>query len=192
MNRGYWILFGAVLTFTSAWAGLVYLPYTQLGDRDPFRPDEPDSVSRGRRVYQANGCIYCHSQQVRPAGFGVDLKRGWGERRSLPEDYVGQWPVMLGTMRTGPDLSNVGRRYGDDWQHRHLYNPRMMTPGSIMPSFRFLYRETIDAEDGALELQGDWARADAKFIVPTEDAVALVAYLASLKQTRIEGSQYGQ
>src|SRR5438874_6117582 len=67
-------------------------------------------VARGARVYAANGCIYCHSQQVRADYAGSDIDRKWGERRSAPRDYIFERPVELGKMRMGPDLSNIGHR----------------------------------------------------------------------------------
>ena len=96
----------------------------------------------GEQVYARNGCIYCHSQQVRPEGFGADFERGWGPRRTVARDYLYNRRVMLGTMRTGPDLANIGARQpSKSWHHLHLYNPQITSPGSIMPPFAFLYEE---------------------------------------------------
>ena len=67
-------------------------------------------VVRGARVYAANGCVYCHSQQVRPEYGGSDIERHWGERRSAPRDYIFEPIVFLGKMRIGPDLANVGHQ----------------------------------------------------------------------------------
>ena len=67
-------------------------------------------AERGRKVYMANGCIYCHSQQVRPDYGGADIIRKWGDRRSAPRDYIFDRPVLLGKMRMGPDLANIGKR----------------------------------------------------------------------------------
>jgi hypothetical protein len=65
---------------------------------------------RGARVYAANGCIYCHSQQVRAEYAGDDIERKWGNRRSAPRDYIFERPVFLGKMRMGQDIANVGAR----------------------------------------------------------------------------------
>jgi CheY-like chemotaxis protein len=70
----------------------------------------PGMVVRGARVYAANGCVYCHSQQVRPEYGGSDIERHWGERRSAPRDYIFEPIVFLGEMRIGPDLANVGHQ----------------------------------------------------------------------------------
>src|SRR5437660_943583 len=65
---------------------------------------------RGGHVYAANGCIYCHSQQVRADYAGADIERGWGNRRSAPRDYIFERPVFLGKMRMGQDIANIGAR----------------------------------------------------------------------------------
>jgi cbb3-type cytochrome oxidase cytochrome c subunit len=67
-------------------------------------------VTRGARVYAANGCIYCHSEQVRAEYAGADIERKWGGRRSAPRDYIFERPVFLGKMRMGQDLANIGAR----------------------------------------------------------------------------------
>ena len=111
-------LFG---TFTFSWVGLTVIPNLQIGALNPQMDEEgtdiypmPQSgmVDRGRRIYAANGCIYCHSQQVRPDYAGADIDRKWGQRRSAPRDYVFDSPVQLGKKRMGPDLANIGRRGG--------------------------------------------------------------------------------
>ncbi len=109
-------LFG---TFAFSWLGLTVIPNLQIGSLDPQSDEEgtdiyplPKSgmVERGRRIYAANGCIYCHSQQIRPDYAASDIDRKWGERRSAPRDYIFDRPVQLGKERMGPDLANVGKR----------------------------------------------------------------------------------
>src|SRR5438874_894866 len=67
-------------------------------------------AERGRKIYAANGCVYCHSQQVRADYAASDIERKWGTRRSAPRDYIFERPAMLGKLRMGPDLSNIGKR----------------------------------------------------------------------------------
>ena len=109
-------LFG---TFTFSWIGLTVIPNLQIGALNPQSDEEgtdiypmPESgmVAHGRQVYAANGCIYCHSRQVRPEYASSDIDRKWGDRRSAPRDYVFERPVLLGKMRMGPDLANIGKR----------------------------------------------------------------------------------
>src|SRR5205823_1087745 len=77
---------------------------------DPYPAPQSGLAARGRKVYVANGCVYCHSQQVRPDYAASDIERKWGERRSAPRDYLFERPVLLGKMRMGPDLANIGKR----------------------------------------------------------------------------------
>lgn len=155
----------------------------------PSRPPEalkPYTVeqARGRRVYIANGCVYCHSQQVRDAAVTTDSKRGWG-RPSVPLDYAHDEPHLLGTMRTGPDLINVGARLPDArWHLAHLYQPRALVPWSIMPAYPFLFvlKDKAEPGDTAVALPPG-AVPPGKVVVATEDALALTAYLLSLNRT---------
>lgn len=195
MRFGTTLVPGLLLTFAAAWLGLVVGPYRQLGRLRPvplafgdsFPPTPGGLAELGRRVYIANGCVDCHTQQVRPPRSGSDLGRGWGPRRSVPRDYLYEQPPLLGHRRTGPDLLNVGSRRTDaNWHHLHLYSPRAVSPGSIMPSFRFLYerREVLSQPSRqAVRLPADWSVKPGYELVPTLEARALVAYLLSLDHT---------
>jgi cbb3-type cytochrome oxidase cytochrome c subunit len=113
------LFLGIFGTFAFSWAGLILLPNYQIGHLDPQMDEEgndpypaPKSgmADRGRKIYAANGCVYCHSQQVRADYAASDIDRKWGERRSAPRDYLFERPIVLGKMRVGPDLSNIGKR----------------------------------------------------------------------------------
>jgi len=200
------VFLGIFLTLALSWGGLIYVSDRQLGALEPTTeyldqetgdpiagelvyPRVPLGLAeQGKQVYISEGCVYCHTQQVRRRGYGSDYERGWGARQSVPRDYIRQERVLLGTMRTGPDLMNVGDRaisVGSDWHHLHLYNPRAVYADSIMPPFSFLYEERLIGSDGpspdALKLNPDFAPDEGFEIVPTRRAEALVAYLRSLK-----------
>ncbi|HEY5036716.1 MAG TPA: cbb3-type cytochrome c oxidase subunit II [Chthoniobacterales bacterium] len=105
--------------FAFSWLGLTVIPNLQIGSLNPQTDEDggdiyPQPLSgmvhRGAEVYAENGCVYCHSQQVRPEYGGADLARKWGTRRSAPRDYIFEPIVFLGKMRMGPDLANVGHR----------------------------------------------------------------------------------
>ena len=201
MNRGPLIFLGIFLALAFSWTGIVLTNQIQYGSLTPYYdqnegktfPDRPSGLAeRGRAVYQDLGCLYCHSQQVRRPGFGADTERGWGDRQSVARDYIYERRVFLGTMRTGPDLRNIGARQPSaDWHYLHLYDPQLASPGSIMAPFRFLfaYRQvTGEHSPKALKLPGDYARQHGLDrpgyeLVPTPRAEALVAYLMSLKDT---------
>jgi len=120
---------------------------------------------------------------VRPVG--PDIARGWGRRRTIAQDYLYDYPLMLGEQRVGPDLSNVGVRQPDStWHLRHLYNPRAIVADSAMPPYRFLFERrkiTKGPSPDAVAFPGEKMPNDGYEIVPRPEAVALVAYLASLQ-----------
>lgn len=91
---------------------------------------------RGREVYKREGCVYCHTQFVRYQD------REMGEMVQAG-DYVHETPHLLGTERTGPDISNVGGKYPDAWHWAHHMQPRSVKPGSLMPSFSYLSDEDM-------------------------------------------------
>ena len=195
MNKGPLLFLGIFLALAFSWTGIVLTNHLTVGkigtyvDADTgtaFPQAVPGLARQGKLVYQQLGCIYCHTQQVRRPGFGADDLRGWGERQSVPRDYVQQDRLLLGTMRTGPDLMNVGARpLNADWHYKHLLDPQLTSPGSIMPPFGFLFEtRKIVGQPSPKAIQGlppQYAPASGYEVVPTHRAEALVAYLMSLK-----------
>jgi cytochrome c oxidase cbb3-type subunit II len=127
---------GLFATFAFSWVGLALVPNFQIGHLDPQTDEEGTDIyplpqsgmaERGRRVYTANGCFYCHSQQLRPEYAASDLDRTrdrnknvkWGVRRSAPRDYVFDRPAFLGKERNGPDLANIGKSAPAEDQNAH-------------------------------------------------------------------------
>ena len=111
---------------------------TDVGDVKWVRYDASDYTLLervGRSVYIREGCWYCHSQYVRPVA-GEDLR--WGPVSEAGE-YAFDRPHLFSTRRIGPDLTRVGLKYGDDWHYAHHWDPRLVVPDSIMPSFKWLY-----------------------------------------------------
>ena len=113
------LFLGIFGTFAFSWVGLTVIPNWQIGHLNPQMEEDgtdvypqPQSgmVERGARVYAANGCNYCHSQQVRAEYAAADIERKWGDRRSAPRDYIFERSVFLGKMRMGQDLANIGAR----------------------------------------------------------------------------------
>jgi cytochrome c oxidase cbb3-type subunit 2 len=120
------------------------------------------------------------------------MERGWGERGSVARDYIHEKRVYLGSMRTGPDLRNVGNRFagegGRDWHIQHFYNPALVSAGSIMPPYRFLFetREII----GEPSVHAVHTKLPAKDqppagheIVLSQRGEDLIAYLLALKES---------
>ena len=102
----------------------------------PYTPLE----LQGRDIYLREGCYNCHSQMIRP--FRYEVKR-YGEYSKAGE-FVFDHPFQWGSKRTGPDLARIGGKYGDSWHFNHMLEPQSMAPGSIMPSYPFLFDKDID------------------------------------------------
>lgn len=188
MTRVVLIFLGAFAAIAMSFTALALLPSYQLSTIDPT-PGTADYTrveQRGREIYMREGCIYCHSQQVRPEGFGSDVDRGWGVRGSRPGDYVYDETHQLGTMRTGPDLHDIGNRQPSrDWQLAHLYQPRSVSPGSVMPAYPYLFeikRESnVRPSEVTVPLSDEYAPSGDRVVVATDDALALYEYLMTLK-----------
>tara|TARA_R110000850_G_scaffold30630_2_gene84224 strand:- start:73176 stop:75386 length:2211 start_codon:yes stop_codon:yes gene_type:complete len=102
----------------------------------PYTPLELE----GRDLYIREGCVGCHSQMVRP--FRSETER-YGEYAKAGE-FVYDHPFLWGSKRTGPDLLRVGGKYSDNWHFNHFYDPQSTSPGSIMPSYKWLINSELD------------------------------------------------
>ena len=177
---------GAMVSLAVATAALVVLPYMEVRDITPPEGLKPytSGQQRGRDVYIANGCVYCHTQQPRDRNLGPDHERGWG-RASVPGDYVYDKPHLLGSMRTGPDLFNIGARQpSKDWHLGHLYQPRAYVPGSIMPAYPYLFETKAAAEPGDEVVKLPPGQGPAgKVVVARPEALDLVKSLQGLDHT---------
>jgi cbb3-type cytochrome oxidase cytochrome c subunit len=266
MNHGPIIFLGVLVTFVASWWGLIFSPQVQIGSQQISQVDGSDypfrrvgTAVQGHDVYVANGCVQCHSQQVRQEGYtfdlvlnsvgtnpvkvaallpqivsgvdaqkviaavsdtapqtllrkvslsraeeaqkrlkkaganaqpkfvplGVDIDRGWGTRRTVGADYLYDAPVQVGHSRLGPDLSNIGVRMPDaNWHLLHLYDPRTVVSGSIMPAYHYLFEtRRIGKQPSpiALKLTGKFAPPSEFEVVPKAEALQLVDYLRSLR-----------
>lgn len=203
MNNGPLLFLGIFFTIAFSWSGIVLtnlIQQKEAGATQPIFDKETERVvpqpmsgeaKQGQQVYAELGCIYCHSQQVRNSlsrdgGKSSDVERNYGKRPNVARDYIQDGRVFLGTMRTGPDLRNVGERQPSvDWHMLHLYDPKITSNGtSIMPPFPFLFEERKivgEPSPKALNLPEGWKPQPGHEIVPTPRAEALVAYLLSLR-----------
>ncbi len=102
----------------------------------PYTPLE----LQGRDIYIREGCYLCHSQMIRP--FRDEVAR-YGEYSKAGE-FVYDHPFQWGSKRTGPDLARIGGKYPDSWHYNHMWDPRSMSPGSIMPNYTWLFDNKID------------------------------------------------
>jgi cytochrome c oxidase cbb3-type subunit II len=181
MNKLVLIVGGSTLVYAGLAFMMGVLPGIELSRIPAGAGVEPLTAleAEGRDVYVANGCSYCHTQQVRP----LDEDKVFG-RPSAAGDFKYQTPELLGSERTGPDLTNIGARQPSSvWQYIHLYEPRAVVPESIMPSFSWLFTVVDRAPAGAtpVALPKTFAPSHG-VVIPSHEAEALIAYLVALKQ----------
>jgi cytochrome c oxidase cbb3-type subunit 2 len=96
----------------------------------------------GRDIYIREGCYACHSQMIRTLRDEVERYGPY----SLAVESQYDHPMLWGSKRTGPDLARIGNKYSDDWQVRHLVNPRDLVPESVMPQYAFLLEEALETD----------------------------------------------
>jgi cytochrome c oxidase cbb3-type subunit I/II len=103
----------------------------------PYTPLELE----GRDLYIREGCNNCHSQMIRP--FRSEVVR-YGDYSKAGE-FVYDHPFLWGSKRTGPDLHRLGGKYPNAWHYRHMLDPELTSPGSIMPPYPWLLENDLDA-----------------------------------------------
>ena len=182
-------------------AGLLFLILTFLTAINPALNNQKNNgplpgtqplsgdVLAGKNIYISEGCVGCHTQQVR----NVDMDNDFGSRPGVAADYANMhrmsvWvntATLMGTERTGPDLTNVGNRQpGKDWNLMHLFNPRSVTPQSIMPSYEWLFevKENPSKTDVVVSMPARFLNGRKGKVVAKKEAMQLLAYIQSLKQ----------
>jgi cytochrome c oxidase cbb3-type subunit II len=129
------VVIGSLLILAAVVFVVVVLPFADTSKTLPseiFR-QRTEIEAAGRRVYMANGCVYCHSQSIRNIDWGLGA-----ERIAQAGDYIADCPILLGSQRTGPDISQDGGEHPDDWHVAHFTNPRYTRPLSLMPAWQWL------------------------------------------------------
>ena len=198
-NIGWMIVCSIVVVL---FAGLVQIVplFFQHSLTTPTPGVEPYDPLRlmGRDLYIREGCVGCHSQQIRMLRAEVQRYGPY----SLASESVYERPFLWGSKRTGPDLTRVGERYSDEWHRIHLRNPRVVVPESNMPGYPWLAQQPVKSDD-----IGDRMRALRTLGVPYTDAQiaaaaqvlqgkteedAVVAYLQGLGTGARKASQAAQ
>jgi cytochrome c oxidase cbb3-type subunit 2 len=186
-----WLIIATIAAISVA--GLVQIVplFFQHSTTEPSPGVAPYSALRlaGRDIYQREGCLGCHSQQIRTLRSEVERYGPY----SLAGESVFDHPFLWGSKRTGPDLARVGGRYSDDWHHIHLRNPRDVVPESNMPAYPYLQSpaaaDTISSHMLAMKRLGiqytdeQIANAPKELEGKTEED-ALIAYLQGLGVNR--------
>jgi cytochrome c oxidase cbb3-type subunit 2 len=158
-----WMIVCSILVVL--FAGLVQIVplFFQHSTTKPAAGVEPYDALRlmGRDLYIREGCVGCHSQQIRMLRAEVQRYGPY----SLASESVYERPFLWGSKRTGPDLTRVGERYSDEWHRIHVRNPRVVVPESNMPGYPWLAQRPVKRDD-----IGDRMRALRTLGVPYTDA----------------------
>lgn len=128
------VIIGGLIEFVPTF--LIKSNVPTIASVKPYTPLELE----GRDIYVREGCYTCHSQMIRP--FRSETAR-YGEYSKAGE-FVYDHPFQWGSKRTGPDLARIGGKYGDAWHYNHMFDPSSMAPGSIMPSYPWLFDSKVD------------------------------------------------
>jgi cytochrome c oxidase cbb3-type subunit 2 len=163
----------------------LFVEALQVKPPENVKPYDPLRLA-GRDIYVREGCYLCHSQMIRALRFETQRYGPF----STAEESVYDRPFLWGSKRTGPDLARVGGKYSDDWQRRHLIDPRSLVPETNMPAYPWLETGRIDGNDIAARMRvlrklGD-RYSDAEIAAAPEvvkdktELDALVAYLQGL------------
>lgn len=140
-----WMIVCSILVVL--FAGLVQIIplFFQHSTTKPAAGVEPYDALRlmGRDLYIREGCVGCHSQQIRMLRAEVQRYGPY----SLASESVYERPFLWGSKRTGPDLTRVGERYSDEWHRIHLRNPRVVVPESNMPRYPWLAQRPLQTDD---------------------------------------------
>ncbi len=146
-NIGLLIIFSVLVISFSGLVQIVplFFQHSTTVATEGVEPYEPLHLI-GRDIYIREGCVSCHSQQIRMLSSEVQRYGPY----SLAGESAYDRPFLWGSKRTGPDLARLGKRYSDDWHRIHLRNPRDVVPESNMPAYPWLQRNSV-ANDNVQE-----------------------------------------
>ncbi|MFT0533484.1 cytochrome-c oxidase, cbb3-type subunit II [Castellaniella hirudinis] len=186
-NIGLLIFFSILVVSFSGLVQIIPLFY-QHSTTTPIEGVAPYESLRlvGRDIYIREGCVGCHSQQIRQLQSEVQRYGPY----SVAGESVYDHPFLWGSKRTGPDLARVGQRYSDEWHRIHLRNPRDVVKESNMPAYPWLQHNTVEGADvqdrmkvlrtlGVPYTDADIEAAPQALVGKTEED-AVVAYLQGL------------
>lgn len=108
MNYGPLIFLAAFFALSGSWVGLVLTPQMQVGHLQEtngvvagvtYPAGRPGLAREGLEVYRANGCAYCHSQQVGQTGTDCEVE--------MTQAGTNQAAVLSALLQVKPGLSEV-------------------------------------------------------------------------------------
>ncbi len=179
------VVLGGIIVFFAVVIAAVFIPKIIWNpDQTVIAHQYTEQQALGRKIFYSNGCNYCHTQYVREEDTAMGAVSQGG-------NYVFDQPLTLGSERTGPDLSYIGRKRSEAWEIEHLKDPRSLSPMSIMPNFNFLSDEELQAVAAYLFALGDRV-AEERMILPPEAYAGMTNPIVSpVIQPATDGSSQG-
>ncbi|PLX69859.1 MAG: cytochrome-c oxidase, cbb3-type subunit II [Denitrovibrio sp.] len=133
----------------------------------------------GRDVYQAEGCVNCHSQVIRPLKADV-LRYG---QYSKAGEYAYDRPFLWGSKRTGPDLARIGGKYPDEWHIQHFESPQAFYPKSNMPPYPWFKEKQVNVKETLARMDAlsfPYTEEEAAELEGATELDAMIAYMQVL------------
>lgn len=130
------LLAGAMGLFVMAMLFAFVLPALDATPESPPPSGLSELGLQGREIYVAEGCWYCHTQQVRP--IVTDAGLGPVTESDLVASFA---PDTLGIQRIGPDLLHAGSREPTNdpaWLTTFLTDPTSVREDSLQPAYDYL------------------------------------------------------
>lgn len=167
------VLIGTIVT--------VFIPMFTSGMHPKVEGLKPFTALQlaGRDIYQAEGCINCHTQTVRP--LKADVMR-YGPYSKAGE-FAYDRPFLWGSKRTGPDLARIGGKYSDEWHVQHFESPQAFYPKSNMPPYPWFKEQKVNVKETLAHMDAlgfPYTEEDAKALENSTKLDAMVAYLQDL------------
>jgi len=132
VSYGSWVFALAASMFLVA---LFVSGFSMVTDGEPAMMSK--EVARGRALFNGEGCMECHSRMVRIGDRGM----GPIADNAL---FINE-TLMPGSSRIGPDIQNVAGKYPRSLLITRLTDPRVIQPGTLMPSYAHLGPADMEA-----------------------------------------------
>jgi len=133
----------------------------------------------GRDVYQAEGCVNCHTQTVRPLKADVMRYGAYSKAGEFAYDR----PFLWGSKRTGPDLARIGGKYPDEWHIQHFESPQAFYPKSNMPPYPWFKEKKVNVKETLARMNAlgfPYTEDEAAELADATELDAMVAYMQVL------------
>ncbi len=181
-NRALLFSIVAAITVLIGTIATVFVPMFTKGMHPKVEGLQPFTALElaGRDIYQAEGCINCHSQVVRPLKADVLRYGPYSKAGEFAYDRPFLWG---GSKRTGPDLARIGGKYPDEWHIQHFESPQAFYPKSNMPPYPWFKEKMVNVNETLARMDAlgfPYTDEDKATLAESTQLDAMVAYMQIL------------